>query len=376
MKKIIFLILLLPISVYSQNITSEVDSSWIYSIINSFFDSLNHINKSEKLDNTITLLSQTNKFNGVILISQNSNIVFHKAYGFANFQTKVKLTTNSIFELASVSKQYTALAILKLYQEGKLQLKDSIEKFIPNFPYKKRTIHQLLSHRSGLPDYYSFTWGSWKNTDSMMTNKDMVDIMCKRKPKAKFYANKQFEYSNTGYAVLARIVEIVSGKDFGDFISENFFKPLGMKYSYIRTHEPKNLLSYKTIGHSSGKGCRKENYLNGCVGDKGVWTTTGDLNIWDNALFSGKVINDTILKLALLPKNSEMSLEKNYGYGFRLGILYKGVNLVYHGGLWGGYNTLFIHRIPDNINIVVLSNVDNKSFKYQSVKWIGVLEQL
>ena len=71
-----------------------------------------------------------------------------------------------------------------------------------------------------------------------------------------------------------------------------------------------------------------------------------------------------------------MSIEKNYGYGFRLGTLYKGVNLVYHGGLWGGYNTLFIHRIPDNINIVVLSNVDNKSFKYQSIKWIGILEQL
>lgn len=376
MKKFVLLLILIPTLIKSQTFPVDSNSTEIFYFINSFFDSLNHIHKTQKLDTTITLLSKTNKFNGVILISQNSKIIFHKAFGFSNYKTKAKLSTNSIFELASVSKQFTAISILKLYQEGKLQLTDSIQKFIPNFPYKKRTVHHLLCHRSGLPDYYVFSWGGWKNTDSMMTNKDMVDIMCKRKPKARFYANKKFEYSNTGYAVLARIVEIVSGKDFGDYVYENFFKPLGMKYSFVRTKEPPELKIFKTTGHSSGKGLRKENYLNGCVGDKGVWSTTGDLNIWDKALFSGKVISDTILRQALLPKNPDMSLEKNYGYGFRLGVLYKGINLIYHGGLWGGYNTLFIHRIPDNINIVVLSNVNNSSFRYQSVKWIGILEQL
>lgn len=376
MKKIIFLIFLIPILLKSQSLPVDSNSTEIFSFINSFFDSLNHIHKTDRLDSVIRIIKNNNKFNGVILISQNSKIIFHKAFGYANYKTKTPLTTNSIFELASVSKQFTAVAILKLFQEGKLQLTDTIQKFIPAFPYKKRTIHHLLCHRSGLPDYYSFSSGSWKKQDSLMSNKDMVEIMCKRKPKAKFYAGKQFEYSNTGYVVLARIVEIISGKDFGVYVQENFFTPFGMKNSFIRTNEPKYLTNLKTVGHSSRKGIRKENFLNGCVGDKGVWSTPYDLHLWDEALFSYKILNDTILKMAITPKNADMSIEKNYGYGFRLGTLYKGINLVYHGGLWGGYNTLFIHRIPDNINIVVLSNVDNKSFKYQSIKWIGILEQL
>ena len=204
----------------------------------------------------------------------------------------------------------------------------------------------------------------------------LIEILCKKRPKAKFWADAKHEYSNTGYVVLAKIVEIVSGKTYGEYLHDTFFSPIGMNNTFVRKHENKAQLNNKTVGHSSGRGIREENFLNGPVGDKGIWSTAYDLFLWNNALFNQKIINDTILNLAITPQNNDLSKDKNYGYGFRLGVIYEGSNLVYHGGLWGGYNTLFIHRIPDKINIVVLSNVDNKSYRHQSGKWIEIIEQL
>lgn len=380
MKRILTLLFVLPQFLFSQIISNDSiaqESSQYYAQeINALFDSLNHINKSEHIDSLINRLYKYNRFNGVLLIAQNKKILYHKAFGYANWKTKTKLTTQSIFELASVSKQFTAMAILKLYQDGKLNIHDTIQKFIPCFPYKKRTIHHLLCHRSGLPDYFKFASGYWRQKWVDMPTDFLIESLCKRKPRANFWVNKKHEYSNTAYVVLAKIVEIVSGKDYGDYLHDAFFAPIGMENSFVRKHETKSQLSHKTVGHSSGRGVLSENFLNGPVGDKGIWSSAYDLHLWNNALFSGKVVHDSILQLAITPKNPDMSKERNYGYGFRLGVLKEGHNLVYHGGLWGGYNTLFIHRIADNINIVVLSNVDNKSYRHQSGKWMDILEQL
>jgi CubicO group peptidase (beta-lactamase class C family) len=380
MKRLFTLLLFLPIFLFSQNIVpdslDEISNQYFAQQINSIFDSLNQVNKSENIDSLINRLHKFNKFNGVLLVSQDKKILYHKAFGYANWRTKAKLTTNSIFELASVSKPFTAIAILKLYEEGKLDIHDTVQKYIPCFPYKKRTIHHLLTHRAGLPDYYQFSSGYWKNQWEDMSTDFMIDILCVRKLRAKFLADAKHEYSNTGYVILAKIVEIVSGKSYGEYLHDTFFAPIGMKNTFVRKHEKKHHEANKTVGHSSGRGIRQENFLNGPVGDKGIWSTAYDMFLWNNALFYQKVIHDTTLKLAITPFNPDMSPERNYGYGFRLGAIHEGQNLVYHTGLWGGYNTLFIHRIHDKINIVVLSNVDNKSYRHQSGKWIEIIEQL
>lgn len=380
MKRLLILLFFLPQLLFSQIISTDSiaqQSRHYYAQeINSLFDSLNSINKTEHIDSLINRLYKFQRFNGVLLIAQEKKIWYHKAFGYANWKTKTKLTPQSIFELASVSKQFTALAILKLYQDKKLDIHDTIQKFIPCFPYKKRTIHHLLCHRSGLPDYFLFASGYWRQKWVDMPMDFLIESLCKRKPRANFWVDTKHEYSNTGYVVLAKIVEIVSGKDFGIFLHDTFFAPIGMKSTFVREYGNKTQLSHKTVGHTSGYAIRNEDFLNGTVGDKGVWSSAYDLHLWSNALFSRKVIHDSILQLAITPKNPDMSEERNYGYGFRLGAIQNGHNLVYHGGLWGGYNTLFIHRISDNINIIVLSNVDNKSFRHQSGKWIEILEQL
>lgn len=380
MKRLLILLFTLPQLLFSQILSNDSiaqQSSQYYAHeINALFDSLNHINKTEHIDSLLNRLYTFHHFNGVLLIAQDKKILYHKAFGYAHLKTKTKLTTQSIFELASVSKQFTAMAILKLYQDKKLNIHDTIQKFIPCFPYKKRTIHHLLCHRSGLPDYFRFASGYWRQKWVDMPMDFLIELLCKHKPKAKFWVDTKHEYSNTGYVVLAKIVEIVSGKTYGEYLHDTFFAPIGMKNTFVREYGNKTQLSHKTVGHTSAYAVRNEDFLNGPVGDKGVWSSAYDLHLWSNALFSRKVVHDSILQLAITPKNSDMNGDRNYGYGFRLGAIQNGHNLVYHGGLWGGYNTLFIHRIPDKINIVVLSNVDNKSYRHQSGKWIEILEQL
>jgi CubicO group peptidase (beta-lactamase class C family) len=380
MKQILLTLLFLPLITFSQNIVqdslAEKSNQYFAHQINALFDSLNRTSKSEHIDSLLNRLHKFNRFNGVLLVSHDKKILYHKAFGFKNWRTKEKLTTHSIFELASVSKQFTAIAILKLYEEGKLDIHDTVQKYIPCFPYKQRTIHHLLTHRTGLPDYFQFSSGYWRSQWEDMPMDFMIDILCKRRLRARFWANTKHEYSNTGYVVLAKIVEEVSGKSYGEYLHETFFSPIGMKNTFVRKHENKSHLANKTVGHSSGRGIRQENFLNGPVGDKGIWSTAYDLYLWNNALFYQNVIHDTTLKLAITPWNPDMSPERNYGYGFRLGAIHEGQNLVYHTGLWGGYNTLFIHRVHDKINIVVLSNVDNKSFRHQSGRWIEIIEQL
>lgn len=374
---ILSILLSLPIFIFSQSDTTEKENFDIGKIekINHFFDSLNLKYKASYIDREIKRIQKQNKFNGVVFVAHNNHVFYHNAHGFSNYKTKQKLDTNSIFELASVSKQFTAIAILKLYEEGKLDLKDSVQKFIPCFPYKKRTVHHLLCHRTGLPDYFKFSFGVWPNKDSLMRNDDLMDILCKKKYRAQFWVNTQHKYSNTGYVVLASIVEAVSGQKFNEYLDENFFKPLKMNSTFAG-EAPENLKKRLTNGHAKWYGLREKSFMDGCLGDKGVWSTTHDLNIWSNAVFGGQIISDTLLHLATTPKNPDMIAEYNYGYGYRLGKIYDNQNLVFHGGLWGGFNTLFIRRLQDNISIIVLSNLDNKSFSKQSGKWIEIIEQL
>ena len=329
------------------------------------FVNVSNIVPSEKtslVDSFFTAISDNNDFNGTVLVTDKDKIIYKKAFGYANFKTKEALTENSIFQLASVSKQFTAVSIMMLHEQGLINYQDDVTQFFPEFPYKGITIKLLLSHRSGLPNYMYFCDEFYKNKQIAITNAGMMDLMIKYKPQAYFLPDKKFNYCNTNYCILAAIVEKVSNVSFAHFVSERIFKPLGMNYSYIGNEDSTKFAQYVANGHDESNKPIAWDYMDGILGDKGVFSCVNDLNKWDMALYSGKLIKETTLAEAMKPANQDMIGSRNYGYGWRIKFLADNTPLYYHGGWWKGYNTYFMRNPKDHSSIIILSNKVNWSF--------------
>lgn len=180
--------------------------------------------KTQKLDSLIQKLSSNKEFNGNVLIAEKGKVIYKNSFGLANETSKEKLNENSIFELASVSKQFTAFAIVILKEKGKLKYEDKIGEILPQLSfYKNITVRNLLNHTSGLPDYMKILDSllideTWNDGTKIATNKDILDVYEKYKPSLLFEPNEKWEYSNTGYAILASIIEKVSGKSYAEFL--------------------------------------------------------------------------------------------------------------------------------------------------------------
>ena len=209
-------------------------------------------NKVQKIDSLMNALFSTHDFNGNVLVAEKGKILYSHSFGFANEKTKEKLTVNSIFETGSVSKQFTAMAIMILKEKGKLNLDDEVKKYIPELSnYNGITIRHLLNHTGGFPDYMEIM-DTLFDKSKIATNKDIVAIYSKYKPKVLFEPNIKFEYSNTGYAFLATIIENVSGLSYSEYLRKNIFKPLKMKNTFVynRRLNPKKVANY-ALGYFS-----------------------------------------------------------------------------------------------------------------------------
>ncbi len=312
---------------------------------------------TERIDTFFTNRFNDGKLNGVVLFAENGKIVYENAFGYSDFQTKDSLSTNSIFQLASVSKQFTAAAILILKERQELSLNDKIEKFIPNFPYKNITIKQLLSHSSGLPNYMHFSEGYWKNKSKFLTNDDLINLLRKHKPAVYFSPGKKFLYSNTGYAILSSIIEKVSGKKYKDFLKDEIFTPLAMNSSYVLDYQNPQQSALIAIGHKPNKIKETLHFQDGVTGDKGIFSTVEDLLIWDKALYDETLISKETLQEAFTPAFPKLKDDRNYGYGWR--IFYDDEDdrkIVYHGGWWKGYKTYFVRDIEKRRTAIVLLN--------------------
>ena len=171
-------------------------------------------------------------FNGNVLIAEKGNIIYQKSFGKADLEKNLPLNSESVFELASVSKQFTAMGIMILKKQNKLSYDDSLRKFFPELPYHNITVLQLLQHTSGLPDYMPLFNEHWDST-KIAVNSDIIKLLSQYKPDTLFAPGAKWEYSNTGYALLASIIEKVSGKKFGEFLRKNIFEPLGMKRTQV-----------------------------------------------------------------------------------------------------------------------------------------------
>lgn len=311
----------------------------------------------QNLSNIFTNLNKRQGFNGAVLVGQNDSIFYSEAFGYANYANKDSLNLQSSFQLASVSKQFTAVAILQLYEKGKLDLKDSIQRFFPDFPYKNITIHQLLVHRSGLPNYHYFLQHIPTTTDTIISNIDVVNEMINKKPKAYYFPNRRYHYSNTGYAILAAIVEKVSRTSFQDYLKQNIFSPLKMHNSFAYRGIDNQKLQCKTKGYLRRWRLAEDNYLDGVLGDKGIYCSAEDLFKWDQGLYKNIIINPDTLSLAFKAMGKPSYFKSNYGYGWRMFSWGSDTTKVlFHAGWWHGYKTLLLRIPEDKTSIIVLKN--------------------
>jgi len=317
---------------------------------------------THQLDSVFTHLHKRKGFNGTVLVTKYDRVMYTGAFGYSDFKSKDTLTTQTAFQLASVSKQFTAMAIMMLQEEGELEYDDSVQQYLPDFPYKGITIRQLLNHRSGLANYTYFSDKLWPDRNKAITNKDVVELMRVHQPAPYYPPNTHFDYSNTGYMLLASIVEKASGDDFATYLQENIFEPLGMDHTFTYSTSVATVTGKIADGHNGGRRKRTPDYLDTVLGDKGIYSTVEDLYKWDQALYSEQLVSQETLKKAFTgSRTDKRAKDEDYGFGWRIKQVDNGDTVVFHGGLWHGYSTYLLRNPKDHSALIVLSNVPNGS---------------
>src|SRR5690606_12664345 len=198
----------------------------------------------------------------------------------------------------------TATAILMLIERGELRLDQTVNEFFPNFPYEGVTIKQLLTHRSGLPNYIYFVDNIWKDKRKGLTNREVMELLAQHKPARYNVPDARFLYNNSNFMVLAAIIEVVSNQTFTVFMQENIFKPAGMKNTAVYSKADYETIPTDVVGHD--KVWRRsvvQNFLDGPVGDKGIYSTVGDLFLFDRALDEGRLVDKALLDSAYTGHN-------------------------------------------------------------------------
>ncbi|MEC8895422.1 MAG: serine hydrolase [Planctomycetota bacterium] len=323
------------------------------------------------IDQYLDACAARGEFNGVVLVARKGEVQYHRALGAASIDGSVELRKDSVFRLASVAKAFTAVSILLLGEEGKLSLDDDVRKYVPTLPYAGATIRHLLHHTSGLPDYVKLLDQHWDaeqgdlSRRKFATNPDALGLIIKHKPPARFAPGKRWDYSNTGYMLLALVVEKISELPFSDFLTRRIFAPLGMKDTVLFTPITPPSIEHRAWGFrlSPDGGERlanDRNYLNAMYGDGEVYSTAGDLLKWDQALYQERLIPGAAVEEMFTPGRLSSGKETGYGYGW--GIAKRaGKKVVNHGGGWVGFRTWIDRELESRQLLVVLTNNSSRS---------------
>lgn len=319
---------------------------------------------NEKLLSFTSKINQKAKrtaLNGVVLIAYKDQILFKKAYGYKNPIEKDKLTPEVSFELASLSKQFTAAAVLKLEELGKVNLDESFSRYFPEFKFNRITIKNLLKHSTGLWDYMYLTEAYWEEYCAP-DQSDIVNLINDHQRTLSFSPGRRFQYSNTNYALLVALIEKLSKQDFENFLHDHFFDPYCVEEAYIGVDSRK--LDQVVNGFQPYRRGYLElppSFHNGALGDKGVHINAENLWNWFKALKDHKSLSESSIEKMF---NLDDYKYYNYGMGFRTRLGYGGELEIYHDGLWDGFRN-GLHYYPDNeLTIIVLSHTQNKNKSY------------
>ena len=292
-----------------------------------------------------------------VLVSRNGQINYKKAFGTANLELNTPMQVDNVFWVASIGKQFTAVAILQLMEQGKLNLQDEITKFIPDYPThgNKITIEHLLTHTSGIHNFSGMEDPEKKLTTDCTPN-EVIDFF-KNLP-MRFAPGTKWEYSNSGYFLLGFIIEKITGKPYSEYLEENFFKPLGMTNSLFANN--KRIIKNRVGAYSQGDtGFENSRHLNATIiySAGAIQTTVEDFYKWHQAVHSYKLVKKETLDKAFSRYKLTDGIETVYGYGWKLGYVYESPS-IWHGGSIEGFGAMEIYLPKEDVFVAVFSNCD------------------
>lgn len=329
--------------------------------------------RDPRVDRIDSLFAGSPDFSGVALVAEKGRPIYFKAFGYRDFNVHSPMDTAAIFELASVTKQFTAMTIMILKQEGKLNYDDLINQYVPGLPYEGITIRHLLTHTSGLPDYQAIMDMYWDKTKAA-GNPEIIEYLIRYHPSVLFAPGEKYEYSNTGYMLLATIVEKVSGQEFVAFCKTRIFVPLQMTSTDIRTLDQKITLENMAWGHvlvpeeqfyQRADSFPSSNYtiwLGNRKGPGRISSTASDLLKWDRALYGETIITQETLKEGFTPFKLNNDSLSQYGFGWNLGRNPVMGPFVGHGGDNPGYRTHILRYTEADKTVIMMTNNYHRDF--------------
>ena len=325
-----------------------------------------------QLDTLFTKMNQKGTFNGSVLVAKAGKILFQKSLGYLDKDNNGVLSDSSMFQLASVSKVITATAVLMLHERELIDINQTFQNYFPDFPYQGITVKELLNHRSGLPNYiYALNYEIYQ-PNYQMSNVDMYNYLIAKNPKPYLKPNTRFNYCNTNYALLALLIEKITGSSYSKFLKDELFMPLGMR----------NTATIKDIDLNGANITKPYNLRwqpvefdasDYVLGDKSIYSTPYDLYLFSEALYQNKIIKNETQQLAYTAFSKEQKIS-NYGYGWRMKNFKDPIKKeVYHNGWWHGYRSSFHRRLNDTLTVVILSNQLNNA-AYHTYKIYDILD--
>ena len=312
--------------------------------------------KLPSIDKIFTDWDTTTSPGLALAIIRDGAIIYKRGYGMARIEDGVANTPSKIFDVGSVSKQFTAACVAILVREGKISPADDIRKFFPGMrAYEKPiTIDHLIHHTSGIRDYNSLlAFAGFRPESDCPTVEESRDIILRQK-KLNYPPGREFSYTNSGYFLLGQIVEKVSGKSLNAFAQERIFKPLGMTHTLFQ-EDHTQLIPNRAVGYDpAGSGFKIDMSNWDETGDGNVYTSVEDLFLWDQAFYSNALGKD-VMDLLLTPGVLADGMEIEYAWGLRVST-YRGLKIVEHGGAWAGFRAEILRFPEQKLSVIALSN--------------------
>ena len=318
--------------------------------------------KAREINQLLTEAYRKGQFSGQVLYAEDGQVIYNHCFGFSDIRSRRdSICPESAFPLASLSKPFTAVAVMQLYQNGKLDIYQPVKTYLPDFPFETITVKDLLQHRSGLQNYIYTAENFWPDKEDPLMNSDLSTLMGTYANRLDFKPGTKFRYCNTNYAYLALLVEQVSGQSFADYFDEHIAQPLHMRNTFVydarNPQSDRGMVRGYSYSRRTGFYQRRPDYLDGVVGDKGLFSNVQDLYRFDQALYDDNFLADTIRQLMFTPAVPLSERHDNdYGLGFRIKQEESGAQTVYHNGWWKGFRSYFIHDYQNRRTLIWLNN--------------------
>ena len=302
---------------------------------------------SKKLDH----YENKDLFNGIVLIAKEGEVTFSRTIGYASFEEQIKLGEDIPMPISSITKPFTAIAIMILAEKQLLQFDDPVKKYLEDFPYDDITIRHLLNNTAGFKRIYK---------NNLLTTDEILTFVNDEQPKLLFEPGEQFQYSNLGYSILAALVKEIAQRPFSQFLEDEIFRKIGMDHTFLLTAEEANRIKANSYDK---KNRVKEWFLTSYPGAKGIYASANDLLKFDAALSTDELVSQDMIAASYKSGVLNDGTMSNYGFGWRK---WKGIDhLIFHAGDWVGNESILFRDIEKQQTIIILANRQNAITKWQ-----------